>query len=211
MLAEGKRLFAPISSGTQNGVALDQYSAMAVSENLPRYMLQTYNGNMFHFLSASITAGATTNTPLTAGTAAPPIALWNPVGSGKNVVIAKVGAINISGQPAGPLVWNYANFTTLTTATASTPVSGIMGQSAAAVAKVYSGQVTTGSLVGIFYKMAAGFTAVTALGSGGGTPIYEDVGGDIIIPPGTWGGIASFGTGSSHIFQVALSWIETPI
>jgi hypothetical protein len=216
MLAEGKRGPIPIGLNSQSGIALDQYAGALVSENLPRYMQQTYSGNMYHFSSGSITAGTTTNSPLAAGTAAPPIALWNPPGSGKNLIIAKVGAMQISGTPAGPLVWNYGNFTTLTTATQGTPVSGIMGQAAAAVAKVFSGQVTTGSVVGIFYKHAAAasatlITTTTSSQSGVMLPMYEDVGGDIVIPPGVWGAIASFGTGTSHVFQVGLSWIEAPI
>jgi hypothetical protein len=214
MLAEGKRLFAPIGSGAQNGVALDQYSAMAVSENLPRYMLQTYNGNMYHFTSAAITVAATHATPLGAGTATPLVALWNPVGSGKNLVIVKVGAAAWSGTlAAGGLVWNYANFTTLTTASASTPVSGIMGQAASAVAKVYSNVVTTGSAVGIFYKQEANLATTGVLAANGieGEPAYEDVGGDVLIPPGTWGALAAAAAGTSPIVTCSLSWIEAPI
>jgi hypothetical protein len=166
---------------------------------------------MFHFSSAQVTAGSTNLSPLPAGTAAPAIALLNPISSGKNLVVAKVAAGTVSGTPGGPLSWNYATWTTPTTATLATPVSGIMNGTAASVAKVYSGQVTTGSLIGIFYKHAAWFSAVTALGSGAGTPFYDDAGGDVIIPPGTWGALASYSAGTSHVFQCSVSWLELPI
>jgi hypothetical protein len=210
-LAEGKRGIFPLAKGSQNFLSLGDYGEGYVTELLPRYYAASYNGLMFHFSSASITAGSTTNTLLAAATAAPPIALWNPVGSGKNLVVAKVAAVNISGTPAGPLVWNTATWVTPTTAAASTVVSALTAGGSASVAKVYSGVVTTGSLVGIFYKHAAGFTTVTALGSGSGTPFYEDTGGDVVIAPGTWGALATFGTGTSHVFQASLSWLELPI
>jgi hypothetical protein len=210
-LAEGKRGLFSLGKGAQNYVALGDYSEAYVTEALPRYYAANYNGLLFHFSSGQVTAGSTNLSPLPAGTAAPAIALWNPTGSGKNIVVAKVAGGTVSGTPGGPLSWNYATWTTPTTAALSTPVSGIMNGTAASIAKVYSGAVTTGSLIGIFYKHAAWFSAVTALGSASGTPFFEDVGGDVIIPPGTWGALASYSAGTTHVFQCSVTWLELPI
>lgn len=211
-LAEGKRQFSPLGKGGQNYVALGDYSEAYVTEALPRYYAANYNGLLFHFSSASITIAATHVSPLGAGTATPVIALWNPASSGKNLVVVKTGASTVSGTPGGPLLWNYASWTTPTTAAASTPVSGIMNGTAASVAKVYSNAVTTSSLVGIFYKHAAAIAAVAATGNNGiANPMYDESAGDIIIPPGTWGALAAFAAGTSHVVQASLSWLELPI
>ncbi len=209
-IAEGKRVVQPLGKTAQSIFASGDFGELLVTKLLPQNYGAAYNGLQFSFSTASITAGTTTNSLLPATTAAPPIALYNPPGSGKNIVVTKIGAVNISGTPAGPLVWNYGQYVS-TTATTSTIVSGIVGASPSTRTLVYSGQVTTGSVAGVFYKIACGFSAVTALGSNMGTPLYEDIGGDVVCPPGQFIALATFGTGTTHIFQAGLSWIELPI
>ncbi len=211
-LAEGKRGPFPIGKGAQNFAAMGDFSELYVTECLPRYYPATYNGWMFHF-TTSYTLTSASLTPLAASTGIPIIALWNPPNSGKNAVITKVGcSINSGTIVAGGLVWNYSTFAVLTTATQSTPVSGIVGQAAANIAKVFSGVVTTGALVGIFYKQAVNLGVAGAINTG--TPVspqhYEDVGGDIVIPPGAWAGLASNAT-STEVVNASVSWIELPI
>ena len=216
---EGKRIIAPVGKTTQTIFPCGDYSEMIATELLPRNYGAVYNGWEFSFSSASITAsgaaggnGNTTATPATLlVSASPAFALWNPPGTGKNAVVKKVGALNISGTPNGPLYWNYGSFVTGITATASTVVPGLIGGSNASVMKVYSGVVTTGSPAGTAYKLACGFSQVAAIADNMGTPFYEETGGDMIVPPGVWLALASAGTGASHVFQVSVSWLELPI
>lgn len=213
-LAEGKRGLPITGKGQQSPISLDDFGGALVSQNLPRYYTQAYNGNLFHFTSAAVTIASTHATPLPAGTGTPIVALWNPAGSGKNVIPIKVGAGCWSGTlAAGGLVWNYAAFTTLTTAAASTPTSGLVGSASPAVAKVFSNVATTGSLVGIFYKQAVNLATTGALAASSieGEPAYEDIGGDIICPPGQWVALAAGGAGTSPIVTASISWIELPI
>jgi hypothetical protein len=216
-IAEGKRTVQPLGKSAQSIFAAGDYGEILLTELLPRNYGAAYNGIQFSLsMNAPVTASSTTNTALAAGTATPPLALWNPPGSGKNIVITKVGAINISGTPAGPLVWNYGAYSAGTTATATTPVTGLLGGSPGTQTKAYmtttaSTATTTGSVAGTFYKIACGFSAVAALGSAVGTPFYEETGGDIICPPGQWIALATFGTGTTHLFMAGLSWIEVPV
>lgn len=209
-IAEGKRVVQPLSKTAQSIFACGDFGELLVTKLLPQNYGAAYNGLQFSFSTGSITAGTTNISPIPANTGAPALALANPPGSGKNIVVTKVAAVNISGTPGGPLVWNYGPYVT-TTATVSTPVSGLVGSTPGTRTQVYSGQVTTGSAVGVFYKIACGFSAVAALGTNMGTPLYEDIGGDVICPPGQWIALASFAAGTSHVFQAALSWIELPI
>ena len=216
---EGKRIVNPVSKTTQAVFPAGDYAELLATEFLPRNYNAVYQGWQFSFSSGSITAsgaaggnGNTTATPATLlVSASPAFAIWNPPGSGKNAVITKVGALNISGFPNGPLYWNYGAYGVGTTATVSTVVPGIAGGSAATAMKVYSGVATTGSAAGLAYKLACGFSQVTSVGSNDGTPFYEDTGGDIIVQPNTWLAICSAGTGTSHVFQVSVSWIEVPV
>ena len=209
-IAEGKRAIQSLAKSAQSIFACGDYGEMLITKLLPQNYLAAYSGMQLSFSTGSITAGTTTNSLLPATTAAPPLALYNPPGSGKNLVVTKIGAINISGTPAGPLVWNYGPYAT-TTAAVATAVSGLIGTSPATRTQVYSGVVTTGSAVGVFYKIACGFSAVASLGSNLGTPLYEDIGGDVICPPGQYIALATFGTGTTHVFQAGLSWIELPV
>ena len=216
---EGKRIIAPVGKTVQNTLPAGDYSEMVITELLPRNYNAVYQGWQFSFSSASITAsgaaggdGNTTATPATLlVSATPSFAIWNPPGSGKNVVIDKIGALNISGTPNGPLYWNYGPYVTGITATPSTVVAGMAGASPSSVVKVYSGVTTTGSPVGIAYKLACGFTKVAAISDNMGTPFYEETGGDIIVPPGEWLALCSQGTGTSHVYQVSVSWLELPV
>lgn len=216
---EGKRIIAPVGKMVQSSFPAGDYSELIATELLPRNYNAAYQGWQFSFSSGSVTAsgaagkdGNTTASPATLlVSASPTFAIWNPPGSGKNVVIDKVGALTLSGTPNGPLYWNYGPYVTGITATTSTVVSGIAGNSPASVMKVYSAVATTGSPAGIAYKLACGFTVVSALGTGMATPFYEDVGGDIIVPPGEWLALASSGTGTSHVYQVSVSWLELPV
>ena len=216
---EGRRIIAPVGKTVQNVFPLGDYSEAIATELLPRNYGAVYQGWEFSFSSASITAsgaaggdGNTTAVPATLlVSATPSFALWNPSGSGKNAVIKKVGALNISGTPNGPLYWNYGAVVTGITATPSTVVSGLIGGSAASVMKVYSGVATTGSPAGIAYKLACGFVKVASIADNMGTPFYEETGGDIIVPPGEWLALCSSGTGTSHVYQVSVSWLELPI
>lgn len=213
-LAEGKRGLFPLSRGAQNFLSLGDFGEGYVTELLPRYYAANYNGLLFHFSTGSVTIASTHVSPLAAGTATPIIAIWNPASSGKNAVITKVGAAAYSGTlGAGGLVWNYASWTTPTTAALSTPVSGIMNGSAPSAMKVYSNAVTTSSLVGIFYKNACNLGTTGALAANGieASPVEEDIGGDIIIPPGTWGALAAFAAGTSPILTATVSWLELPV
>jgi hypothetical protein len=208
-LSEGKRNFSYLSKGAGREYQQGDYGELVATELLPRYYNIAYQGLSFHFSTASVTAAAANLSPLlAAGT--PAFALWNPVASGKNAVITKVSATNITGTSAGPLVWNYGDTTVPTTATASTVVNGLVGGGSTSAMKIYSSVATTGSLTGVFYKIACNFSGVATTGGNSSMPA-EDVGGDLIVPPGKWVALCSFATGTTHVFQASVSWLELPI
>jgi hypothetical protein len=208
-LSEGKRGFTHRYDGVQSELNQGEYGELLTTGLLPRYYNAAYRGVAFHFSTASVTAAAANLSPLlAAGT--PAFALWNPVASGKNAIITKVSATNITGTAAGPLVWNTGDTAVPTTAAASTVVNGLLGGGNVSAMKVYSGVATTASLTGVFYRIACNLSGVATTGGNSSMPM-EDVGGDIIVPPGKWLALCSFATGTTHVFQATVSWLELPV
>lgn len=211
MLIQGQVGLQNTADGAQVNAAFGRNGEQYVSELHGRYYSLAKRGLMFGFSSAAITVAATHNSPLAANTGTPVIALWNPVNSGKDIVVLKTGVCTVSGQPGGPFVWNYGVVTT-TAAALSTPVSARFGQSpAGSIAQVYSNVATTSSLAGTLAFHAAAITNITGAGSNGPSAFYEDRGGDIIIPPGAWGAICSTVTGTSHVIQASVLWAELAV
>lgn len=209
MLIQGQVGLQALQDGAQVNASLGRAGEMYVSELHGRYYSLAKRGLVFGFSTAAVTIAATHNSPLAANTGTPIIGLWNPVASGKDLVVLKHSIASVSGTPGGPMVWNWGTVTA-TAAALSTVVSGRMGQSpAGSIANVYSNVVTTSSLAGALHFHAAGISAVAATGQGGANaPVYEDRGGDIIIPPGSWGALCSTATGTSHVIQASVVWAE---
>jgi hypothetical protein len=212
MLIQGQVGLQALQDGSQVNLSIGRQGEALVSELHGRYYQLAKRGLLFGFSTAAVTIAATHNSPLPANTGTPILALWNPVASGKDLVVLKHSIASVSGTPGGPMVWNWGTVTA-TAAALSTVVSGRMGQSpAGSIANVYSNVVTTSSLAGALHFHAAGISAVAATGQGGANaPAYEDRGGDIIIPPGSWGALCSTATGTSHVVQASVIWAELVI
>jgi hypothetical protein len=212
MLIQGQVGLQALQDGSQVNLSIGRQGEALVSELHGRYYQLAKRGLLFGFSTAAVTIAATHNSPLAANTGTPILALWNPIASGKDLVVLKHSIASVSGTPGGPMVWNWGTVTA-TAAALSTVVSARMGQSpAGSIANVYSNVVTTSSLAGALHFHAAGISAVAATGQGGANaPVYEDRGGDIIIPPGSWGALCSTATGTSHVVQASVIWAELVI
>lgn len=209
MIIEGQVGVQPaLAKGSLQRVALGRQGEALVSEYHGRYFSLAMDGAVFNSgTSANVTIASTHVSPLAAGTGTPIISLYNPQASGKVLVVLKAGAATISGTPGGPLFWNYA-LNQVITATPNGPViTSMLNNSAPAVAKVFAGVATTGSTAGAFLRHAVNISAVAAVG-GMFNPMLEDYGGDIIIPPGGYLGLAAFAAGTSHVVQASIVWAE---
>lgn len=177
-----------------------------VSELHGRYTRQTADGNLFHAASGSITVAAANVSPLAAGTGQPIIGLWNPLNSGKNIAILKVGASTVSGTPGGPLLWNFALNQIITAVANGVVMSGNLSQAAAAVAKIFNNIALTGGTVQTYLSDAANISAVAAAAIT--SALKEDLGGTIIVPPGGFLSLAALAAGTAHIVRASLEWEE---
>ncbi len=203
---------APTARATGNPNALQaQLGELSVSQLLPRYTDLTWSGQVY---SVSVATAATITAYTGGGAGTPQVAVWNPAGTGKNLVtlFANTG-ISVAASVAGTVSWNvFFGPTAAITATPSTtfPLNQLSLQPTGSVAKAFTATALSSSTaltnaipVGSYYfATAANANLVTQ-------PSLAEFAGHLIIPPGSMmalGGSSAIGTWSSN-----LSWVEVPI
>lgn len=144
----------------------------------------------------------------TALTTAPPLSIWNPPNSGRNLAFLRSGLIIVTAQTAFNTVAygitpNQA--AAPTGGTALTVVSGFGAGASTGVGKAFGGStlVVAPTLVAPAFALAVSQAAVG--------PVADRIDGLIIAPPGTvvaMQGVVAAGNGSG---QLTLQWTEIPL
>lgn len=207
--------FAPGSTPTMRQ---GQLGDLVVSELHGKYYEQNYRGNLY---SAGMTSTAlSANTITLTATTTPIIGVWNPVGSGKNLVILKAKCqMTVAGNSAvapGAFVWA----TSIGNAAISTGITPLNRSTLAAAGSVGKGfnisTALTGLSANLVIQNAAGFGTLLAAQGATASPIIsgdpvEEFDGSLIVPPG--GVLALLNTVSTTTISVAsmLLWEEVPI
>ena len=205
-----------VSDGGNAQGRFGRQSDLIVSELQGRYYEQTKRGNKFSFNSPATTTGiAALHLLGAAAAAAGQFALINPVNSGKDLVLTKLGISIISGTvPAGP-VW-HALF----------PAAGVVVAKNNTIVNNY-GNGGVGSVAVDFNHAASTALAGTGapvpirqsvvdLSAGtfadlAGTNGLEVIDGDIIVPPGVGWTLQWSGAGTSVLNYYSLTWDEVPV
>ena len=202
------------ADGTNPPVRQGKGAELMVSEFQPKYYEQAYRGNLFLIDSGSVTCVAATAAGQGMGTAKFLNGFFNPVGSGKNAVIVGATVATISGTPGGPLLYEVtAGSGTLTSAATGTIRSSNLGGS--------SKSLMTPQVMVTLVALDADTTALVQCGTLGGPAaiaagagvysVYDDVAGKLIVPPGYAFGICDTATGTSHVLQSTLYWVEVAV
>ena len=160
------------------------------------------------FVACTAVAGVA---PGTALSTTPPMILWNPPGSGVNLVIMKTALGYVSGTlGAGTMVYaQYPQTTTPTTGTVLAPVSTLLGS------KAGYGQAFQGStLAGTPTIVRSAYVIGAFLASSVVQPIesVDFVDGEIVVPPGNAFVMQEVGAaGTSPLTLLTVVWGEEPI
>jgi hypothetical protein len=182
-----------------------------------QYYEATANGRVF---SLTLTTGATAisagNLNGAAAGASTQFALWNPVGSGKNLSLLKFAVAYISGTT--PVTGMYHSFSSLCptiVTTVSNPIQcNLTGAAAACVARGLAhttGSALTGSaILQIIRQADLAFSAGTFAALGGYHAI-EYIDGDIVIGPGTAWVPTWKAAGTNTLVDYSITWQETEI
>ena len=140
--------------------------------------------------------------------------VFNPVASGKNLVLLEFALGIISGTfPAGPAFHGLIpNVPTL--AASGTPYSNLMGSGLTSVAKCYSsaaGAALTGALAVVTHKLTNFSSTATAQASPYLVNTVEYIDGKLVIPPGMgWVPLFS-GAGTTCLMGLSLTWREVAL
>jgi hypothetical protein len=178
-----------------------------VSELHGRYYEPTYRGQKYHAANqaAATTAAGLTLSPLG-------IIISNPIGSGINVVLEKVGYAFIVAFPAASaigLAVGYNGASAVTHTTALIPASNLVGTGASGKATVDSSSTipTAATISNIFASGLTGtITTEVALNFD-----VVDLEGSVILPPGGYAYLYTSTVSGTSGFFGSFDWEEVPV
>lgn len=202
-----KGVLPSLSSGTSSQpLTQGQYGEVLVSELNARYTNLVLAGQVFGITYASGTVAAPS------ATSTGPFALFNPAGSGKNLVLLET-TIPVTTFTAGTTGAGFgfqfvANQTPSAITAGNTQLNALIGSSNASVAKTYTAGTLVGAPTTIGYLVSGAYLDLAA----GNNQIAQssDIGGAIVIAPNS--GICIVMTGTLVCTLVpSVLWAEVPV
>lgn len=197
--------------GTKPTVRLSRDSSVVTVDGHAKYQEAVLRGNVY---SVSVSGGAAT--AFTGGAAGTPLlSIYNPVGSGKNIVILNASvASRVAASAAGTvgfIIWggvSAANTGTLTTATnmytlaKSGSVTLASSNAATTSTTAISANGPLLSIGSYYWATAAGAIL---------SPLVADVAGMIVVAPGNLIALGGTAALTSATYDATLIWEETAI
>jgi len=210
-------MYGKTEAGVGLPVLVDSSGKLITKPGGDKYEDDAVNGNIFHMvLQAWTTTIAAGNINAFAAAASSQFALWNPVGSGINVVLTKFSTWPISGTaPVAGCFHSKFQLTPVLASSAAFPVtSGLVGSSYTPKAGYQSsaaGAALTGSGAATLIRESDIYiTAGTAANLVGAKSI-EYIDGDIVIAPG-WGWAPTWrAAGTTYLGGYSVTWKEAEI
>jgi hypothetical protein len=222
MLIQGQIGQTLAADGTQTNLRQGRTGELIATQAHPIYTEQTSRGAVFTLniatSAATLSAGNALNAgagPASGGTTH--MALWNPIGSGVNLSLLRFVSTPISGTPTAGPIYHTVMALGLPTLTASvgTAYNNLIGGKSPVARYVASaaGTALTGSSVPVVFRTANVTYSGAAFASAGGptATLIEDLGGDVVIPPG-YGWVPCYtGVGTTFLCTFGITWEEVPI
>lgn len=200
---------AAANDGADMRLRQDKFGGLVTSNMTGFYAEAAYRG--IKFMACNAAAGVDHGASLTT---TPPLFLWNPQNSGKNLAVMRVGMYYVSGTLGAGFVaaaFNKAQPSAPTTGTELTPLCANTSLPAG-VGRVFTGSTITaaGTLVRGLFNVAP-VLATSATGQPSSAECALD--GSIVLAPGT--GLAVQGicgaAGSTPKVVFAIEWDELPL
>lgn len=192
-----------LGNGTKAVMRLSKFGELVTLNGGAKYREAVENNQVFIGSNAMGTA-VTTQAGLSATT--PALTLYNPTGSGVNLVLLKVN-ISITAAPAAATVFALAYNTLLAAAPSSTTdatvVSGMVGMNCNNVGRCY--RVATLPAAPVAIKYLGGILAASSTNI---ADIDKDIDGEIVIPQG---GCISIQTTTAAAILASFTWEEVPV
>lgn len=205
MLNQGQVGPQSLADGVIGYERLARQGDTIVSQLGGRYSEQTTRRNVFH-------ARATTTAMVIYSTAAAtggPL-IWNPVGSGVNVRLLVMTACLVTASGVEGNIGLTGGTQTAapgSTTAIDTTTNGYIGGGGSAATAYRVGTTTAAGT--FFYPLFDANTGATTIHNV--DPMYIDLGGMFVAPPGTFVSVAASATLTSAVIHAGLSWEEVPI
>lgn len=198
-----------MSQGSQPAQRAGQLGDLIISNLHGRYYETNYRKSLFHAANQS---AVTTSAGVTVNYVGCSIA--NPVGSGVNAVITRVGFGLIIAQSTAAVTYGFcAGYNATTNVTAGgaiTPQPGFVGSGATARCTANASPTfPTGTPVITHIFASGGDGAITVALMNPMTTFELD--GSLILPPGGYGGIYTNISSGTLGFMGSISWVEIPL
>lgn len=195
-----------LADGVEEAFRMGKSGETIVSELHGRYYEQAYRGNLY-IAQAIVTAPAAYSA--TAGVGGPLI--WNPPGSGVNVVCLAVSLGITVVSTVAAAIGLTGNVGQTVAPTSSTAIDGnAPGLIGAASPKSKAYRIGTVVNGGSFLLPVAD-VHTGALTTDTGSARFVDIGGAVIIPPGAWGAVAASAAATTLVAQIGLIYEEVPV
>lgn len=199
------------AAGTPN-IQLLQLGEVAMSEVLPRYAALTWSGLVFTIAqtaAAALTANGTTTTGLT---------IWNPTGSGKNLVLIDVTAgitpLTLATVGIQVMLGGGIQATVPTFGSAVTPACTLLGSANQSIAKAGTGSTTIANAPTAL-RCVGSWESTVLTTSGGATAtastLKDEIAGAVIVGPGMALTLFGIGTVADASVNAAFTWAELPV
>lgn len=197
-----------LTDGALASVRLGKSAEIVQSPLHAHFYEMASRGNLFYGATASSGVAPGTSIGTTAA-----FALYNPAGSGKNLVVVRASLGYISGTlGAGTIYWcgNTNTVAAATTGTAITPVAGNLASQATSVGQ----PLTTATLPASPKVLFPAFNLTALLATTAVQPytVQDMPDGSLIVGPGSTlslEGVAAAGT--SPLVAFGICWVEWPV
>ena len=183
---------------------------LVVSELHAPYYEQAYRGNVFT-LSLVTAAAITAYVGAAAGT--PMLGIFNPTGSGKNLVLLQANFADVvAASAAGTATFGiyYGATAAITQATVTNPTSALTQLASGSVATGFRNVALTGSTAATNVLPIGSYYWATAAGAIQTPNAAVEPKGTILIPPGSYMALGGSAALTSATWIGSLTWEEVP-
>ncbi len=199
--------------GTSGPQISDREGNTKVALGHAEYTESARRGKLYTLASTALTVTAAHVSAGAVGTLKPILGFYNPLGSGVNAVLINARAFHTSGTTGGPLMWNFLCGQNWTPAAGGSIFNDLLsnvtpnGSFMVAQNNVIA---LSNSVITTAFNVLAPFGGPdnTALSSGGEAGHYEDLKGQIVVPPGCEIALTATATGTSDVVSASMSWEE---
>ena len=192
--------------------------ALTVTDAHGRYYEPTARSNSFSLFTSAVAAPTASFPFAAAGT--PLLAVYNPVGSGKNLSVTSVAlGVATSGTTAAAVEFGLTLVSVLAlgTGTATAPTSMISLQPSGSVARGFVNTVLTGNTLTVGSSILTipivsfGANPGTTAPSAGACPALFDIAGQVTVAPGNMVTLGPAATLAAANVSATLIWEEIPL